>query len=111
MPKLKDYIEKLYYSISEVADIIEETQPTIRFWEDKFSVLKPKKNRKGNRMFVKADIETLKLIKYLLRDRGYTIKGANEKIKRERKKVVSEVEVVRKLKKLRGMLVEMRDGL
>jgi len=69
-------IKKLYYSISEVSKITEVEQYVLRYWETEFKQLKPQKNRAGNRIYTNKDIQTILLIKNLLREKKYTIEGA-----------------------------------
>lgn len=73
-------MQKLYYSIKEVCDIIDEEQHILRYWEKEFSSLKPKKNRAGNRIYSEKDIEMLKRIKVLLRDDKLSVKQAKEQL-------------------------------
>ena len=81
MPYKEPKIEKLYYSMGEVAKMFDINASTIRYWEKHFKQLRPKKNKKGNRQFTTKDIGDLKLIFHLLKERGLTIKGAQAKIK------------------------------
>jgi len=76
--------ERLYYSISEVAEMIDIKAYVLRFWEKEFPSLKPKKNRAGNRAYQKKDIELLRRIKELLYKDGFTILGARQKLKEDR---------------------------
>jgi DNA-binding transcriptional MerR regulator len=71
-------IKRLYYSISEVARLADEEQYVLRYWETEFEQLRPQKNRAGNRIYTPKDIEVIKTIKHLLRDRRFTIEGAKE---------------------------------
>ncbi len=71
-------IKKLYYSISEVSKITEVEQYVLRYWETEFEQLKPQKNRAGNRIYTNKDIQTILLIKNLLREKKYTIEGAKK---------------------------------
>ena len=71
-----EQLTKLYYTIGEVAEMFDVNTSLIRFWEKEFSIIQPKKNRKGNRMFTPKDIENLQVIYHLLKERGYTIEGA-----------------------------------
>ncbi len=82
--KFKRAPERLYHSISEVAQIIDVKPYVLRFWEKEFPTLKPKKNRAGNRTYQKKDIELLQRIKALLYKEGYTILGARQKLKKDR---------------------------
>lgn len=104
-------IEKLYYSIGEVADLFEVNQSLIRFWEKEFDVLNPKKNRKGNRMFTRKDIDQLKLIYHLVKERGYTLQGAREKLRTGGDEVRNNLEVVESLNRIRKFLLELRENV
>ncbi len=74
-------IKKLYYSISEVAKITDLEQYVLRYWESEFELLKPAKNRAGNRIYTNRDIKLILYIKKLLRDERYTIEGAKQVLK------------------------------
>lgn len=111
MPYKKPKIEKVFYSIGEVADMFEVTTSNIRFWENEFSILKPHKNAKGNRMFTREDIENLKIIYHLLKERGMTIKGAQMKLKDNKDDTIQNYEVVNRLQEIRKMLVDLKDEL
>lgn len=71
-------MQKLYYSISEVSKLIDEEQHILRYWEKEFEILRPKKNRAGNRIYSDKDLKILKMIKYLLRQKKISIKGVKE---------------------------------
>jgi DNA-binding transcriptional MerR regulator len=73
-----DGIRKLYYSISEVAELTDLEPHVLRYWESEFEQLHPKKNRAGNRVYTERDIETVKRVKHLLRVDKYTIEGARQ---------------------------------
>lgn len=83
----------------------------IRFWEKEFSIIQPKKNRKGNRMFTPKDIENLQVIFHLLKDRGYTIEGAKKKLKENREETLRESELVTKLLYVRSELEKIKKQL
>lgn len=104
-------IEKLYYSIGEVADLFEVNQSLIRFWEKEFDILKPKKNRKGNRMYTRKDIDQLKMIYHLVKERGYTLQGAREKLRTGGDEVRNQVEVIESLNRIRKFLLELRENV
>ena len=76
-----DDLTKVYYSIGEVADMFNVNASLIRFWEKEFDIIKPKKNKKGNRLFTKEDVNNYQKIYFLVKERGYTLKGAKEKLK------------------------------
>lgn len=83
----------------------------IRYWESKFDCIKPHKNKKGNRMFTPSDIENLKLIYHLVKEKGMTLEGANNTMKRRGKSVKRDVSILERLQNIRAMLVEVRDSL
>ena len=111
MPYKKPKIEKVFFSISEVAEMFGVNTSNIRFWEKEFDILKPYKNMKGNRMFTKEDIENLKIIYHLLKEKGMTIKGAQKKLKDNKEDTVQNVEVVSKLQAIRQMLIDIKDEI
>jgi len=111
MPYKKPKIEKIFYSIGEVAHIIGENQSLIRYWEKEFDALKPQKNKRGTRLFSKDDIETVKLIHHLVKERGLTLKGAQQKLKENREETINNFEIVQRLQDVRQQLIEIRDEL
>lgn len=102
-------ITKLYYSIGEVADMFNVNSSLIRFWEKEFSEIKPKKNKKGNRLFTKKDIENLSQIYQLVKVEGYTLEGAKIKLKGPKVEKESIEKVVSKLNQIKGELKSLRD--
>ena len=102
--------EKMYYPIGTVAGMFKVNQSLIRFWENEFDVLKPKKNGKGDRLFRPEDVKNLKLIYHLLRERKYTIEGAKDFIKNN-KKADEKFAIIESLKKLKGFLNELKANL
>tara|TARA_B100000963_G_C22406285_1_gene571172 strand:- start:420 stop:755 length:336 start_codon:yes stop_codon:yes gene_type:complete len=111
MPYKDKPIEKLYYSIGEVAQSLDVNVSLIRFWEKQFNILKPKKNKKGNRMFTAADFEILKLIYHLVKERGFTLEGAKNKLIENKEDTINNFEIVSRLKEIRSFLVELKEGL
>ena len=111
MPYKKPKIEKVFYSIGEVADIFGVNTSNIRFWEKEFDILKPHKNAKGNRMFTPEDLENLKIIYHLLKERGMTIRGAQMKLKGNKEDIVQNYEVISRLQTIRQMLVDIKEEL
>lgn len=103
--------EKYYYSIGEVAKQFNLSISNIRFWEQEFEILRPKKNRKGDRFFTKQDIENLKIIYHLLKEKGYTIDGARKKLMQNPDQVTERVAMIESLKKIRSFLVSLKDNL
>ncbi len=104
-------IEKLYYSIGEVAELFEVNPSLIRFWEKEFDILKPRKNKKGNRQFAKEDLDILRMIYHLVKERGYTLQGAKDKIRQNRENIARDVEIVDTLTHLKTFLLEMKKDL
>ena len=101
---------KQYYPISEVAKMFKANVSLLRYWEKEFDIIKPRKHRKGDRLFRPEDIKNLKLIHFLLKEKKYTIKGAKTFLKKG-KLVKEKFEAVTVLKNIRAMLVELKSGL
>lgn len=102
---------KLYYSISEVATMFNVNASLIRFWEKEFDIIKPKKNNKGNRLFTVQDIDSLKIIYHLVKERGFTLEGAKNKLKNNRKETIENVEIVQSLQQIKKFLLELKEEL
>ncbi|MEI6174683.1 MAG: MerR family transcriptional regulator [Bacteroidota bacterium] len=102
-------IEKLYYSIGEVAELFEVNASLIRFWEKEFDILKPQKNKKGNRLFTPQDLDNLRLIYHLVKERGYTLQGAKDKLKQNKDDVVNKVGVIDSLNRIKGFLLDLKE--
>jgi DNA-binding transcriptional MerR regulator len=102
--------QKLYYSIGDVAAMFNENTSLIRYWENEFAILKPKKNKKGDRFFRPEDIKNLKMIYHLLRERKYTIEGAKEFLKNN-KAAGEKHEMIESLKKVKSFLIELKSNL
>jgi DNA-binding transcriptional MerR regulator len=111
MPYKEKKIEKVYYSIGEVAEMFGVNTSLIRFWEKEFDVIKPHKNKKGNRLFTKQDIDNFHIIYHLVKERGMTLRGAQMKMKDNKEDTVNNFDVVKSLKNIREMLVEIRENL
>lgn len=111
MPKGIEKKEKLYYSIGEVADMLGEQTSAVRYWEKEFVVLKPRKNKKGNRMFTPKDVENIKIIHQLLKEKGMTINGVKKKMSENPESLRKNHEVIHSLKKIKEMLLEIRDNV
>ena len=104
--------KKLYYSMGEVAEMFDVTPALIRHWESQFDCIKPHRNKKGNRLFTPEDVEKLKHIYHLVKERGMTLKGANQVLKRGKKdEATQEMELLERLQKIRATLVEVREEL
>ena len=110
IPDDEDLFKKSYYSIGDVAAMFNVNVSLIRYWENEFDILKPKKNAKGDRHFRPEDVKNLKLIYHLLRERKYTIGGAKEFLKTN-KRALEKFEMIKSLQKLRSFLLELKAGL
>jgi DNA-binding transcriptional MerR regulator len=110
VPEDEILFQKKYYSIGDVAAMFKENTSLIRYWENEFSVLKPKKNKKGDRFFRPEDIKNLKMIYHLLRERKYTIEGAKEFIKNN-KTAGEKHEMIESLEKIKSFLIELKSNL
>lgn len=110
MPE-KEEIKKRYFSIGEVATMLDVNASLIRFWETEFPQVNPRKNKKGNRVYTDKDIETLRSIYYLVKIRKFTLKGAREKLKTNPKDLEYEQKTMETLLKVRGFLEELKNNL
>ncbi len=111
MPYKEKKVEKLYYSIGEVAEMLEVPVSTVRFWENEFDVLKPMKNKKGNRLFTQADIKNLKIIHHLLKEEGMTLSGVKKKLSEKWDETDYKFEINESLLKIKSMLLDIRDSM
>ena len=105
--------EKLYYSMGEVAEMFDVRPSLLRHWESQFAVLRPKRNKKGNRLFAPQDVENLKLIYHLVKERGMTLDGARKALRSRRadKGVSRDAELMERLQRIRALLLEVREDL
>ena len=105
-------MEKLYYSIGEVAEILGESTSLVRFWTNNFpKYLKPNRNAKGNRLYTKDDIDVLKQLHLLIKDKGMTLEGASNRLSSDRKAVDDRVKALDSLKEIKKQLEEIRSSL
>jgi DNA-binding transcriptional MerR regulator len=111
MPYKEKKVEKLYYSIGEVAGMFKVNASLIRFWEKEFDIIKPKKNKKGNRFFTRQDIDNIQLIYHLVKERGLTLSGAKKKLRDNREDTNNNYEVIRTLTQIKSMLLEIKESL
>jgi DNA-binding transcriptional MerR regulator len=103
--------EKRYYNIGEVAKAFKVNTSLIRFWEKEFDALQPKKNAKGNRKFTPQDIKNLQLIFHLVKERGFTLEGAKIHLKEEKKKTLTNFEIIHKLEGIKAELLKIKEQL
>ena len=111
IPEDEILFQKQYYSISEVAEWFNMKPSLLRFWENEFDILKPRKNKKGDRLFRPEDIKNLRIIYYLLRQQKYSVEGAKQYLKVNHKKAAIQVQLVESLTKFRVFLLELRANL
>lgn len=104
-------IEKLYYSIGEVSEMFNVAPSLIRFWESEFEIIQPKKNRKGNRQFTKEDIDNVRTIYHLVKEKGFTLQGAKDMLRNDAQSVKDKMEMLDSLRRVRKFLTEVRDKL
>jgi DNA-binding transcriptional MerR regulator len=111
MPYKEKVIEKKYFSIGEVAEMLNVATSLIRFWESEFDIIKPKKNRKGNRQFTREDIDNVKLIYHLVKEKGYTLQGAKDLLRDGNEAMKEKVEIIDSLKRIKKFLIEIRSKI
>ena len=111
MPYKERKVEKLYYSIGEVAEMLEVPVSTVRFWENEFDILKPMKNKKGNRLFTQADIKNLKILHHLVKEEGMTLSGAKKKLAVKWDETEYKYEISESLQNIKSMLLDIRDNI
>ena len=105
-------MEKLFYSISEAAAAIGESVSLVRFWTNSFpNLLKPRRNAKGNRQYTADDIEMLKQIHFLVKDKGLTLEGAAKSIAADKAPVSNSVKALDSLKRIKAQLVEIKSSI
>lgn len=110
IPDDETLFQRQYYSIGEVADMFGVNQSLLRFWENEFDIIQPRKNRKGDRHFRPIDIKNLELIYDLLRRRKLTIEGAKDFLKKN-SKASAHFEMIQSLQSLKGFLLEIKAAL
>jgi len=111
MPYKEKKVEKLYYSIGEVAEMLDVPISTVRFWEGEFEILKPMKNKKGNRLFTPGDIKNLRIIHHLVKEEGMTLAGTKKKLSEKWDETDHRFEVTESLEKIKLMLLDIRDSI
>lgn len=102
---------KYYYSIGEVADYFEVTPATLRHWETMFETISPRKNKKGDRMYNTQDVEAIRLVHFLVKESGYTLSGAVEHIRANKKALTRRMEALRILRGVRSELEKLKNSL
>ena len=110
-PYREKEIKKLFYTIGEVSKILNVNVSLIRFWDNEFDIIKPKKNKKGNRLFSENDLKNLKIIHHLLKNNGFTIKGAKRALKSKKNDFQKNIFLKERLLEFKKFLVSLRDSL
>ncbi|MDR0428251.1 MAG: MerR family transcriptional regulator [Dysgonamonadaceae bacterium] len=108
---MKFNAEKIFYSIREVAEMFNVNPSLLRYWEKEFSTINPTKTSKGIRQYKKEDIEEIKLVHYLVKEKGMTLLGAKQKLKENRDKVIHTEEIVSRMKEIRNELWSLKTAL
>jgi DNA-binding transcriptional MerR regulator len=103
--------KKVYYSIGEVAKLFNVNTSLIRFWEKEFDIIQPQKNKKGNRQFTQKDIDNFHIIYHLVKERGFTLQGAKDKLKDNVSDTAGNAEISKSLDKLKAFLLELKAEL
>ncbi len=111
MPYKEKKIEKLYYSIGEVSRMMDLPVSTVRFWENEFDILKPLKNKKGNRLFTANDLKNLMIIQRLLKEEGMTMAGVKKKLSGKWDEADHKFEIAESLQKIKTLLIDLRDNV
>ncbi len=111
MPVIDLEVEKLYYTISEVSELLGVNASLIRFWEKEFDQLAPKKNMRGNRQFTMRDIEVLRRIHHLVKERGFTLEGAKKFLRDRKNEAIAAPTVRERLEAVRSELMQIAASL
>jgi DNA-binding transcriptional MerR regulator len=104
-------IGKLYYKIGEVAEIFKVNPSLIRFYENEFDIIKPQRNKKGNRLFTQNDVDNFHTIFHLIKEKGYTLEGAKQQLKSKQSSAPEQVDIVKSLQRIKRFLLEIRSEL
>jgi len=104
-------LDKLYYTIGEVAEMFDVSRSLLRYWENEFSFLTPRKNRKGDRLFTKENIQQIQIIYNLVKERGFTLEGAKQELKKEKNTLGEQFDLVDRLKVILTKLKDLDNKL
>lgn len=111
MLKRDRQIEKVYFPIGQVAEMFGVNTSLIRYWEKEFDIIKPFRNKKGNRLFTPKDVDNFHVIFHLVKERGFTLQGAREKLRMNKQDTFDTVEIVKSLQQIKNFLVEIKENL
>lgn len=104
-------LDKLYYTIGEVADMFEVSRSLVRYWESEFAFLTPRKNKKGDRLFTKENIQQLQIIYTLVKERGFTLEGAKQELRKEKTTLSGQASLLEKLQTVQARLKALEEKL
>ncbi len=111
MKLMSDEIEKKYYSIGEVAVLLDVAPSLIRFWESQFDIVKPRKSKKGVRQYTKEDINKLQTIYFLVKKRGFTLQGAREMLLKKGEATQDMVQIIKELEEVRNFFAQLKEKI
>ncbi len=105
------HLDKLYYTIGEVAQMFDVSRSLLRYWENEFAFLTPRKNKKGDRLFTKENIQQIQIIYSLVKERGFTLEGAKQELRKEKVPLTGKLDLVDRLKTIQVKLRALDDKL
>jgi DNA-binding transcriptional MerR regulator len=111
MPYKQPKLEKIYFSIGEIAEMFGVNTSLIRFWEREFDIIKPQKNKKGNRLFTQKDVDSFRIIYHLVKEEGMTLDGARRRLKSKKTGEEINLEIVKSLENIKDMLLAVKSSL
>lgn len=104
-------LEKLYYTIGEVAELFGVSRSLLRYWEHEFAYLTPRKNRKGDRLFTKENIQQIQIIYNLVKERGFTLEGAKQELKKEKNNLTDQLDLLTRMQHIHQRLKDLDEKL
>lgn len=104
-------LEKLYYTIGEVAEMFDVSRSLLRYWENEFAFLTPRKNKKGDRLFTKENIQQIQIIYTLVKERGFTLEGAKQELRKEKTSLSEQMDLLSRLQAIQDRLKSLDDKL
>ena len=110
MKRKSKQMQRLYYSISEVAKMFDVNESTLRFWEKEFDIIQPRKTKNGTRFYKQEDIDNVRVVYHLVKEQGLTLAGARQKLKDNREGAIRQAELVNRLQQIKEELIGLRDA-
>ncbi len=108
---MTDSLQKKYYKISEVAEILSIPPSTLRFWESQFTIIKPRRNAHGTRFYTPNDVETIRMVYYLVKEKGLKLEAAQQQIKKNRSGIERKSQAIERLRRIRSTIQNIVDAL